>query len=49
MLSRATFTRGVQNIGPTNYMSLSARLEAKLLGPTKHDVRTVHVIVSGEY
>jgi hypothetical protein len=46
MLSRTTFTRGVQNIGPTNYASLPARLEAKILGPTRRDVRTGLVILS---
>ena len=46
MLSRTTFTRGVQNFGPTNYVCLSARLEAKIFGPTRHDVRTGLVILS---
>jgi len=46
MLSRTTFTRGVQNIGPTNYVSLSARLDAKIFGPTRHEVRTGLVILS---
>jgi hypothetical protein len=46
MLSRTTFTRGVQNIGPTNYVSLSVCLETKIFEPTRYDVRTGLVILS---
>ena len=45
MLSRTTFTRGVQNIGPPNYVSLSTRLEAKIRR-TRHEITTGLVILS---
>ena len=44
MLSRTTCTRGVQNIGLSNYVSLSARLEIKVFSPKGHEVKKTGLV-----